>query len=178
MGLSSDLLEQAARLAKGKKGRPKEADLRRSISASYYAMFHFLIEDVVGTVLGKGASKRELCHLVSRSFDHGKMKSFCLELNKKPAQNQKLLAPHLLRIGSTALKDAASFGAAFADLQEHRHKADYDLTFTVSKNQALALHTKAIDAIKDWKSFKTSQPDAHFFLCGVLMVWASLAGRS
>ena len=47
MSLADDLLSQANRLAAASTGRPRQADLRRAVSASYYALFHLLIGDAV-----------------------------------------------------------------------------------------------------------------------------------
>ena len=43
MTLAADLLKQAERLAKLEPKRPKQASLRRSISAAYYSLFHLLM---------------------------------------------------------------------------------------------------------------------------------------
>ena len=45
--LHDDLLAQARHLATRERRRPKQASLRRAVSAAYYALFHYLIDDVV-----------------------------------------------------------------------------------------------------------------------------------
>ena len=42
---TDDLLAQADLLLHLEKRRPKQASLRRAVSAAYYALFHFLIEE-------------------------------------------------------------------------------------------------------------------------------------
>lgn len=42
MALCDDLLEQAFHLARREPTRPRQASLRRALSTSYYALFHFL----------------------------------------------------------------------------------------------------------------------------------------
>lgn len=42
MPLSADSLEQAHHLATREKQKPKQASLRRTVSAAYYALFHLL----------------------------------------------------------------------------------------------------------------------------------------
>ena len=42
MSYPQRLLEHDERLAKGGKGRPRQADLRRAVSAAYYSAFHLL----------------------------------------------------------------------------------------------------------------------------------------
>ena len=46
MSLHADLLRQARQLALKEPRRPSQASLRRAISASYYALFHLLIDEV------------------------------------------------------------------------------------------------------------------------------------
>ena len=45
MNLPADLLEQAEHLAGREATRPKQASLRRAISAAYYSVFHLLIRE-------------------------------------------------------------------------------------------------------------------------------------
>ncbi len=45
MSLASDLLDQASILADLDPMKPKQASLRRAISAAYYSVFHLLIDD-------------------------------------------------------------------------------------------------------------------------------------
>jgi uncharacterized protein (UPF0332 family) len=46
------LLEQAVTLARLDSRRPKQANLRRSISAAYYALFHLLIDEACRAQIG------------------------------------------------------------------------------------------------------------------------------
>ena len=45
MSLASDLLDQASVLAALDSMKPKQASLRRAISAAYYSVLHLLIDD-------------------------------------------------------------------------------------------------------------------------------------
>lgn len=45
MGLPEDLLEQAGHLARRERKRPRQASLRRAVSAAYYALFHLLTSE-------------------------------------------------------------------------------------------------------------------------------------
>ena len=56
MSLHGDLLRQAQQLALREPKRPHQASLRRSISASYYGLFHLLIDDAV-TLMVTGADR-------------------------------------------------------------------------------------------------------------------------
>ena len=56
MSLATDLLEQADHLARRERKRPKQASLRRAVSAAYYGLFHLLHNPYyAGIVLYKGA---------------------------------------------------------------------------------------------------------------------------
>ena len=44
MSLHGDLLDQASRLAVQEPRRPRQASLRRAVSAAYYALFHLLVD--------------------------------------------------------------------------------------------------------------------------------------
>jgi hypothetical protein len=48
---ADDLLQQARQLAQIDPRRPKQANLRRAVSAAYYALFHEVIDRAVGAVL-------------------------------------------------------------------------------------------------------------------------------
>jgi hypothetical protein len=53
MSLATDLLEQARHLLRRERRRPRQASLRRAISAAYYALFHLLIEEATGALVAR-----------------------------------------------------------------------------------------------------------------------------
>ena len=55
MSLASDLLDQANTLAGLDPKKPKQASLRRAISAAYYSGFHLLIDDGARRITTKEA---------------------------------------------------------------------------------------------------------------------------
>lgn len=68
------LLRQAARLEAGTPSRRgSEADLRRSCSASYYALFHFLIGEATDLMIPRGSNIAR--PYFRRCFGHGQMRS-------------------------------------------------------------------------------------------------------
>src|SRR5271165_93304 len=75
--LSSDLLKQAETLANQDQTRPKDASIRRAISTAYYALFHFLLDEAAGILVGTSQSDKPLRHILVRCFVHGKMGSAC-----------------------------------------------------------------------------------------------------
>jgi hypothetical protein len=98
-----------------------EASVRRAVSSAYYALFHLLIRDAV--VNWKHADQHAR---LARSFDHKRMKDASTAILREMGD---------IAIQSTAGADpeqAARFrlstvAQAFVDLQQARHKADYDV---------------------------------------------------
>jgi hypothetical protein len=70
MSLHDDLLEQAEHLAKIDARRPKQASLRRAVSASYYALFHLLTSEASALY----ATDFGLAARINRTHNHGEMK--------------------------------------------------------------------------------------------------------
>jgi hypothetical protein len=70
MSLHDDLLEQAVHLAKIDARRPKQASLRRAVSASYYALFHLLTSEASALY----ATDFGLAARINRTHNHVEMK--------------------------------------------------------------------------------------------------------
>ena len=82
MSLPRDRLTQAKLLATKEKSRPKQASLRRSVSAAYYASFHLLV-DAAARRLVSGADRQPLRDCLSHAFDHGVMKRVALQFAER-----------------------------------------------------------------------------------------------
>lgn len=78
MNLHTDLLRQARHLAVREPRRPLQASLRRAISASYYALFHFLVHEATSRMF-PGRSRDSLRYCLARAFVHGDMKRVALQ---------------------------------------------------------------------------------------------------
>ena len=162
MTLHGDLLTQALHLAKREPKRPKQASLRRSVSASYYALFHLLADASVRRLVS-GSDREPLRHILRRAFIHRHMKEVAVQFaggtlkdRLKPAIDPHAIQPELRNIART-----------FADLQDHRHAADYDPARTFTRFEALGYHADAQDAFDDWAAVQRSlQADA--FLVALL----------
>ena len=105
-----DLLSIAGDLAEyGAAGRPRQAYLRRSLSTSYYAVFHALARMCADELIGVTKAGSDPWVRVYRALEHGFARN---ALNQSNIQ---------------ALDPAAkAFSDAFIELQERRHTADYD----------------------------------------------------
>ncbi len=75
MSLADDLLGQSAHLLKLDSKRPKQANLRRAVSASYYALFHLLTSESARRL--SPTSPPVLVPLLQRAYDHSVMRQAC-----------------------------------------------------------------------------------------------------
>jgi hypothetical protein len=165
VALATDLLAQATLLAKIDSGKPKQANLRRALSAAYYAIFHLLIDDgsaSVGSRLSAAGKAK-----VRRAFAHADMKSVCSQYAKAslPGSIHAQIAPLLSAPIDPDLKFVAE---TFVDLQEVRHLADYDLAHKFSRVDVLASIDSATIAFTNWKKVRSSA-NAQVFLIDLLL---------
>jgi len=122
----SHLLDQASKLATpAGPGAARQADLRRAISASYYAVFHAIAAAAADDLIGATQQHTARYSLAYRSIVHHELFKLCDALTK--ANISQKYAPYLPAgpIDSD-LKDVAS---AVTMLQQKRHAADYDPLF-------------------------------------------------
>lgn len=119
----TQLLEQAEFLrTRAAAGRPRQVDLRRAISASYYAVFHCVLIAASDEFAGRGLRGDPRYALVYRGINHSSLKLICSEVSR-PSPNGKY-RKFIPRGGLEAgLRD---FASTFLRLQQFRHEADYD----------------------------------------------------
>lgn len=108
----ADLIAQARRLAKASVRRPRDVDLRRAVSAAYYALFHAVARQSADLLVGTASAQRsnKAWRQTYRAIQHGDAKSRCRSLP------------------STFTQDLSDVAEAFVVLQSLRHDADYDPT--------------------------------------------------
>jgi len=149
MAFADDLLEQAEFLADRDPINPKQASLRRAVSAAYYALFHLLIDEAVGNW---GVARQR--GVLARTFDHGKMKSVC-----------EALVTNFYKGGSppagVQLKNVAQ---TFGTLQQQRHIADYDNGFVWQRTDAVAQIDLASAAFADWRAIRGTDEAQDYLL--------------
>ena len=109
--LSADLIFTARQLAQLHERRPRQSDLRRSISTAYYGLFHGLAEITADRLVGAtSAARKSLAwSRVYRGFGHTEVKKACKRTVQMSGSSDLLL-----------------FTSSFFDMQELRHQADYD----------------------------------------------------
>jgi uncharacterized protein (UPF0332 family) len=165
-----DLLEQAELLANKEPRRPKQASLRRAVSAAYYALFHLVIEDPANTLTPPAPVG--LRRVVQRAFQHGQIKAACKDFvdgdsaKRRDQANSTRLPAALEAIIVFPLDPAlVTVLTAFVDLQEARHKADYDLTEQWNRVEALSKISQARTAFAEWDNVRKTPNVAAFMSC-------------
>ena len=149
--VSAELL---VRRLPGDRGKLPRARVRRSISTTYYALFHFILEEATFKIVGATASDARRRRILSRMFLH---KGLLNTLNKIKGTTISPDVVELLKPGSAiglfpAPKFARDVASAFADAQSKRHDADYDRNALLSENDAKALIVRIRLAIAGWRA--------------------------
>ncbi|MGA2134018.1 MAG: hypothetical protein ABSH50_17125 [Bryobacteraceae bacterium] len=103
---------------------PRQADMRRAVSAAYYALFHLLTSEAAGNWKNINQQAR-----FTRMLDHGKMKNASSKIS-----NQKAPSDPALVLISTVSKLVTD---NFVTLQQERHSADYDNSKVWSRTRSL-----------------------------------------
>jgi uncharacterized protein (UPF0332 family) len=141
MPFPDDLLLDAYHLAARGGKNPKQSSLRRAVSTAYYALFHLLIADFVLNWRRPDQRVR-----LGRMFEHRKM----VQAAFKPRGGHAAQVEDKLEIVI----------AAFAQLQEDRHIADYDvgrIWSRVDVTNTLAIADEAFMAWRDIRKDKIAQ---------------------
>src|SRR5262249_10623957 len=115
-------------------GRPRQADIRRAISAAYYGIFHATLAAAADMYVG--ASKRASVRygLIYRSIDHRRLREICEKVTKPQLQSRyRPCVP-----ASGFRKNIAAFATAVVELQQKRHAADYDPMKSMTRSDAMA----------------------------------------
>ena len=157
--LSSEFLKQAEILANLDVTRPKEASIRSAISTAYYALFHFLLDEATGILVGTSQNDKPMRHLLSRCFVHARMDTACTKivaLAEQPTNPTYPAYAPFARLIPNQAKDLQVVAKTFKELQEHRHRADYDLRARYTRAQALRSIADVEEAMRAWKRIKNS----------------------
>jgi len=160
MTLHGDLLNQARGLATSDPRRPKQANLRRSVSSAYYGLFHLLVED--GSKLAsRSPANSPARHLVARKFEHGAM----LKVSRAVVSGQ---AEWMRNSGLTFSADLRYVADAFVSLQEERHGADYDTGARLTRASTIEAVERAAAAFAAWQHTRGSEA-ARYYLLAMLV---------
>jgi hypothetical protein len=167
-----DLLEQAIKLAKLDARRPKQANLRRAISSTYYALFHLLVDEACRVQIGAQHAQAPFRQVLGRAFVHTVMKEACRSFGGGTLRKgvAKGLPP-----GFTVPPEIRNLALTFVELQDLRHLADYDLTERFKRSEVLSLISQVEDRIQPFTNLASSNEKRFFLAC----LWAGkeLANR-
>ena len=155
MSLHRDLLEQARHLANRERTRPRQASLRRAISASYYALFHLLIYEGQTKLITPGMARER----VARAFEHRDMKNLSREF-ATPAISAGQL--DVLTGGLTIPNELQRVAATFVELQEARHEADYNVNTRFVRSEVNNLVDRTQGAFADWTAIRGNPVASHY----------------
>ncbi len=106
-----DLIATARRTVGDGPGAPKQSNLRRAVSTTYYAMIHCVAKCCAGTLVGKTRMHRKepAWRQAYRALEHGHARSRC--------------SSPTIRAFPSGIE---AFADKFADMQRKRHRADYE----------------------------------------------------
>lgn len=121
---SLDLIRTARELAEGaSRGRPRESNLRRAVSTTYYALFHCLADCCANMLAGSSPTSRSqpAWRQTYRALQHSTARNRCRR------QDIMRRFPPEIR----------SFARLFVEMQGQRHSADYGPDAVFDKFQVL-----------------------------------------
>ena len=158
---SDDLLKVSAKLVarrQGQKGPLKDAYVRRSISTTYYAMFHFILDETANRIVGSGNDLRQRRRLFIRTLSHGGLTT---AFGKLQGATIDASVVELFRLSRTLPGPIPTphflheIAAAYVDAKAKRENADYDLNVPLSERDARRLGRRVTRAIRAWNAANT-----------------------
>jgi hypothetical protein len=160
MSLPNELLELARHLANLENETHAQANIRRSVSTAYYALFHLMVSE---TTLNW--SQIETRSALGRLFEHKKMKGAC---ERKVAELNKLFSQKELDSPEFAVsKHLRLIAKAFVQAHQERNDADYETSEVWNRADALAQVDLVSRAFESWEAIK-QEPVAQAFLFSLL----------
>lgn len=162
MSLASDLLDQAEMLVTREPENPKQASLRRAVSAAYYALFHLLAEDAA-TLFAElcGRSDIGVVSRITRTFAHLDMKKAA----EKFANSELPTAFQSPGRRYATPVDLKLVAVVFGLLYQARQEADYNTGESVIQSEAQKMIQKAKEAFDSWGRVKASDDARMYLVC-------------
>ena len=117
------LFDQGERLlSDDRSGLVRQVDVRRAISNAYYGVFHFTATALADEFVGRSHRALGRYALVYRSLDHRALKAMCIDVQKTVLPQKLLAVAPETGFGPNIVE----FATIVVDLQDKRHRADYD----------------------------------------------------
>lgn len=171
-----ELIAQAMELATRDPKKPKQANLRRAVSAVYYALFHFLVHEACCMQLGAQHAQIAYRHVLGRAFAHNVMKQACVSFGGGTLKETVTKGLPRDAAGRFPIPNAIQrIAGTFAELQDSRHLADYDLTERFNRSEVIALIEQVRNHVEEFSKSPISDEKKFFLAC--LWAWKELANR-
>jgi uncharacterized protein (UPF0332 family) len=164
MLLAEELLGHARFLANLDPGTTTQANIRRAISAAYYAAFHLLAAEVAEQV--SPDAPPGLRERTQRALGRMQMQKVAKAFSQVGATKVRDLPDDII-LPQPVSRELALIGSRFKELQDERHAADYDVSKHFAPSDASAQVQKAEDFFRDWKIEKSSS-NAPVFLASLM----------
>lgn len=138
----------------GQRGPLPAARIRRSISTSYYALFHFLLDEAGSKLVGTGTSLKRRRRLLGRTIAHRSVRMAMSRVQGPPIPPpfDEFFRPQGIQGPVVPPVFVRTMAAAFADVHAKREEADYDLNKPFSENDARAVYRSVGRAIGRWQT--------------------------
>ncbi|MGD0298087.1 MAG: hypothetical protein ABSE86_13320 [Bryobacteraceae bacterium] len=146
MAYFEDLIEHAIFLSGlNSPDNPKQVDLRRAVSAAYYALFHLLATEAAQN----WKHQRQRNRFARMFLNHGPMKACSSKISSQPlpADPAEVLIARDLKLVADS----------FVTLQQARHTADYDNSKVWSRTQVDETIVQAQEAIFTWMAIREKE---------------------
>lgn len=136
----------------GQRGRLPAARIRRSISTTYYALFHFVLDEIGRRIVGTSGDLRVRRRLLARIVSHTAAKTVFDKLRGTTVDPGYA---EFLRFGAGREEVevppfAREFALAFSDAHAKRQDADYNLNADLSAADARLLRLRVRRVIRRW----------------------------
>lgn len=165
----NNLIALAKTIAELDPKKPRQANLRRALSTAYYALFHYLVDEVCCVQLGSQNAQREHRYALARAFVHTSMKEACASFAGGTLKDAIIKGLPRDANGNYPIpSEIRNIARTFVELQEKRHLADYDLSETFRKVEVLRLIEQAELHVKDFQQLAVSDTRKFFLAC----LWA------
>ncbi len=152
------LLVHAGKLLAGEATEHREADLRRGVSALYYAMFHLLTYDTVNLhVRDSGITTAEDRRVATRGFKHASVFDIATSLcgNSQMKDSVKAIYPNRLCVPS----EIRQFCRTISKLYTARLASDYEPIGCIIESIAMECLFETQVAVEVWRDVKQARPD-------------------
>lgn len=155
------LLDQAAvLLVTTGTGPIRQTDIRRSLSNSYYGLFHAILIAAASEAVGVAQQGKPLWALAYRSIMHRWLKQICNDIQAQTLRPK--LRPYEPAGGFG--HDILTIANAVVELQDKRHSADYDPSVGFLRSDAEATLKRARAAVSRLGRLRSDRRKAFLYL--------------